>query len=104
MNLTLLNETILNKSAERLNSVMQYAPNEECFDWCIVQQVRHSNNMELYGILFVVMAYFCILAYYFLGEFEQLRPFRENFIYYAKLLLLLFFGFYILIIRMRLIW
>ena len=87
-----------------VKDIMPYAPDKPCFDWCSVQQVVHSNNMEMYGILFVVFAYLCITAYYIAGEFEVTRPYKENFIYYAKLLLLLFFGFYILIIKLRLIW
>ena len=87
-----------------ISDAMPYLPDRQCFKWCAVQQVVHSNNMELYGILFVVFAYLFIVAYFVSDEIKSLKPFRENFVYYAKLLLMLFFGFYILIIRLRLIW
>lgn len=87
-----------------VTEVMPYAPDNECFDWCSIQHVVHSNNMELYGILFIVFAYLFIVLYNISEEINILKPYRESFIYYAKILLLLFFGFYIFIIRMRLIW
>jgi len=81
-----------------------YAPDSQCFNWCVVQQVAHSNNMELSGIIFIVFAYIFIVFYETANEIPLIKPYRENFIYYAKLLLMVFFGYYFLILRMRLIW
>ena len=101
MNIT---NKMINLTLDDLQSTMPYVPDKPCFDWCLMQQVVHSNNMELYAVMFVVFAYFSILAYYFAGEVEVLKPYKEMFIYWAKLLLILFFAFYILVIRLRLIW
>ena len=101
----MLNETLqLNLSTVALEIPKQYAPSQECFDWCQIQHVVHSNNIELNAILFIVFAYFCIVGYYIAGEFPKLKRFQETLIYLAKLSLILFLGFYILIIRLRLIW
>lgn len=82
-----------------------YLPDNQCFDWCVAQQVVHSNNMEVYAIRILIVVYFLLVLYFIAGEVKFLQRFnRDTFIYWAKLLMIIFFGFYILVIRMRLIW
>lgn len=95
-------EQILNASIS-INPI-PYTATEPCFDWCVIQQVAHSNNMELSGLIFIIVAYLLIVFYEISEEITFLKAHREVFIYWAKLLLLMFFGFYFLIIRMRLLW
>lgn len=82
---------------------MPYAPDVPCFDWCVVQHTIHSNNLELGSIILVVLAYICIVLYGIADEIKIIKPFKDTFIYWAKLLLILFFGYYILVIRMGLV-
>lgn len=82
---------------------MPYTPNAPCFDWCAVQHIIHSNNLELGSIILVVLAYICIVLYGIADEIKFIKSFKETFIYWAKLLLILFFGYYILVIRMGLV-
>lgn len=95
MNLTPINATI--------NKIM-FTPDKNCFDWCIVQHVIHSNNMEINAIIIIIFTYFMIVLHNISNEINILRPYKETFLYWAKLSLIIFFGFYILIIRMRILW
>ena len=87
---------------ETVNNTMPYAPDQSCFDWCIVQHVVHSNNMELNAVMIVVFAFISLIIYYVFGSFDKTKAYKDQFIYYAKLLLTLFLGYYILSIRMGL--
>ena len=88
-----------------INYAKQYVPDDNCFEWCAVQHVVHSNNMEVYAIRILIVVYFLLVFYFISSEIKFLQKFnRDNYIYWAKLLLIIFFGFYILIIRMRLVW
>ena len=82
------------------NIIQPFVPNDYCFDWCLEQQVIHSNNIELYAVAFVLAAYIFILLYS-MDEVEFLKKYQTEFIYMAKLMLIAFFVVDILIIRLR---
>lgn len=90
--------------SQNISDKLGFIPDQDCFNWCAVQQVTHSNNMEIYAVMILVFTYLMIVLYQLSDDFEKLRPFRENFLNLAKLSLVAFFGFYFLIIRLRLIW
>ena len=89
-----LNEGVITK---------QYIPSDQCFDWCIEQQVVHSNNLELWSVMFVFAAYIFILLHS-LDDIEFIQKYQKEFMYMAKLMLIAFFVSYILIIRLRVIY
>ena len=83
-----------------INLQQPYIPTEDAFSWCVEQQVVHSNNIELYAVMFVVAAYVFIVAYG-MDDIEFFNKYKNGFIYMAKLLLIAFFVIYILVIRLR---
>lgn len=87
-----------------VTDTLPYAPDDNCFNWCLEQQVVHSNNMEIYGVMFPAAAYIFILLYLTVDKYPKLEKYKSMFIYWAKLSLIMFFAFYILIIRLRLLW
>lgn len=78
-----------------------FYPTEACFDWCIEQQVVHSNNLELWVMFFPAIAFLMITLYFWSFELDKLEKYRSAFIYMARLFLIMFFAAYILIIRLR---
>lgn len=91
----------INLSNELIAPKLQqaYIPDQACFNWCLEQQVVHSNNIELYAVGFVALAYTFIVLYGIETDFFQ--KYRSGFIYFAKLMLIAFFVVYILVIRLR---
>lgn len=77
-----------------------YAPTDACFDWCIEQQVVHANNLELYAVAIVGVAYVFILLYE-MDSINFFKRYQPELIYMAKLMLIIFFIIYILVIRLR---
>lgn len=77
-----------------------YIPDDTCFDWCLQQQVVHSNNLEIYAVLLIFAAYIFILLAT-LEDVEFLKKYQTAFIYMAKLMIIVFFAVYILVIRLR---
>lgn len=89
------------KLPENLQNV-PFIPDQGCFNWCLEQQVVHSNNLELSTVALIGVAYtFILLAS--AEDSEFLMKYKEEFIYMAKLMLIVFFAVYILVIRLR-IW
>ena len=84
--------------------IQPFIPSNQCFDWCVVQQVTHSNNLELYAVMFIVFSYIMIIGYFSANEWEALKPFRNGMLYLAKLSLIIFFAIYILVFRLRITW
>ena len=76
-----------------------FIPDNAAFNWCLEQQVVHSNNIELYAIAFVLAAYIFILLYG-MEDVEILKKYQPEFIYMAKLMLIAFFVIYIIVIRL----
>lgn len=91
-----LTEKLINSSQFQ----QAYSPTQQAFNWCLEQQVVHSNNLELYAVGIVGLAYVFILLYD-LDEIEFLNKYKSGFIYMAKLMLIVFFAIYILVIRLR---
>ncbi len=89
------NETLVNFQLKP-----PYSPDTGCFDWCLEQQVVHSNNLEISAVGLVLVAYVFILLYG-MDNIEFLHKYQSAFIYMAKLMLIAFFVVYILIIRLR---
>ncbi len=83
-----------------VNPMQQFIPSDACFSWCLEQQVVHSNNLELYAVGLVLMSYIFILLYD-MDSIEILQKYRSELIYMAKLMLIVFFVVYILVIRLR---
>ncbi len=82
------------------NNIQPFAPDNACFDWCLTQQVVHSNNLELETVMLVFSAYIMIVLYS-MDDVPFLFKYRNAFIYVAKLMLIAFFVIYILVIRLR---
>ncbi len=82
------------------NNIQPFAPDNTCFDWCLNQQVVHSNNLELETVMLVVGAYIMIVLYS-MDDIDFCVKYRNAFIYIAKLMLIAFFVIYILVIRLR---
>ncbi len=80
-----------------------YIPSQQCFDWALDQHVTHSNNLEIGVVFFVFLAYVCINMYHTLKDTKYDSK-ALIFIYLAKMAMLIFFGAYILIIKLRLIY
>ncbi|HEC38843.1 hypothetical protein LCGC14_0636150 [marine sediment metagenome] len=83
-----------------VNGIQSFAPDNACFDWCLNQQVVHSNNLELETVLLVFGAYIMIVLYS-MDDVDFCVKYRNAFIYIAKLMLIAFFVIYILVIRLR---
>lgn len=77
---------------------------ETCFDWCLEQQIVHSNNIEVWSMFFPFLAFIMLILYFWSFEVKTLEKYRNGFIYMARLFLIVFFAIYILIIRMRVIY
>ena len=78
-----------------------YYPDTDAFQWCLIQQVTHSNNLELNFMLLPLGAFFMIIGYFWTLEFETTKKYSKAFIYMARLFLIIFFIVYILVIRLR---
>lgn len=96
----ILNE--INATQELMNksSVLYWRPDESCFDWCLNQKVTSYNNLELTSTLFVLGAILMIFIYEYLNEKENLRKYAPYFVFYAKILLYMFFFYYLVVIRL----
>lgn len=97
----IINVTIQNYSQLILNTAQA---GDTCFDWCVQQQIVHSNNLELKIMLFPAIAFLFLLLYFEGENFEVLERNREFFVYMAKMFLIIFFATYLLIVRMRIIY
>lgn len=75
-----------------------YSPPPACFDWCVVQHVVNANNSLLYGLFFVVMAYGFLVAIPYI-RFTKYEELADVFEYMARIMLILFFGYFFLVIR-----
>lgn len=75
---------------------------KECFNWCSVQHVTGYSNIETIYVMFVAGALLCLIAYETLNETENLKKYAHHFVYYAKILLYIFFFAYFVILKMRL--
>ncbi len=85
-------------------SKQDFIPSDACFNWCVEQQVVHSNNLELKLLFFPFMAFVFLLLYFEGENFEFLAKYQSFFIYMAKLFLIIFFAVYFLVIRLRLVY
>ena len=45
------NDTFIPFGNVDLAMPLDYVPETGCFNWCIEQQVVHSNNLELYAVM-----------------------------------------------------
>lgn len=79
----------------------QFIPSDACFNWCLEQQVVHSNNLELWIMFFPFAAFIMLIGYFWSYELDSFKKYSTAFIYMARLFLILFFAAYILIIRLR---
>lgn len=80
-----------------------WSPDKQCVDWCTVQQVVHSHNLETSIVLLAAAAYVLMNAYYILKGTRH-KDLGEVLLYLSKLLLLSFLGLYVLIYIMHAIW
>ena len=85
-------------------SKQDFVPSDACFNWCVEQQVVHSNNLELKLMFFPLIAFIFILLYFEGNNFEVLAKYQNFFIYMAKLFLIIFFAVYFLVVRLRLVY
>jgi len=97
------NHIFLNLSKEIIDSRF-YQPDQQCFDWCITQQVTHSNNIELNVVMIVLFAYISLLVYDGIKDSDRFDKYKDVFIYIAKGLMIIFFAVYILMIRLGIKW
>ena len=77
---------------------------ETCYSWCVVQQVVHSNNIEVWSMFMPFLSFVMHILYFWSFEVEGLKKYRSGFIYMSRLFLITFFAIYILVIRMRVIY
>ncbi len=47
-----------------------FSPDQACYDWCVVQQVTHSNNLELYAMMLPLFAFFMLMGYFWSLELD----------------------------------
>ena len=81
-----------------------WTPTNECFNWCQIQQVTHSNNMEGYMLFFIAGAYLMILLYSSARDYKILEKFKDGFIDIAKYLIISFVFIVFLVFRYRIHW
>ncbi len=81
-----------------------FQPTQQCADWCITEQVIHSNNLEVGAVAFVAFSYVMHLLYFSANEYEKLKRFQTFFLYLSKMSLIIFFAVYILVFRYGIRW
>lgn len=81
--------------------IQDYIPDTDAFNWCVEQQVTHSNNLELQFMLLPLAAFFMLIGYFWSLEYESTEKYAKGFVYMARLFLIVFFFVYILVIRLR---
>lgn len=79
------------------------ALNPSCFEWCSMEHVTHSSNMELNAIGLLLAVYICIYLHNWFEHSERLKKYQYGLIYIARIFLILFFIWYILHVRLRVI-
>lgn len=85
------------------NEIKNYSPDQACFNWCAEQHVVHSVNTGVYSLIFIALTYIMIIMYSVAQESEALKDYQETFIYFAKLFILMFFGYYFIVVKYGLI-
>jgi len=63
--------------------LQSYRPDQQCFDWCAIQHISHSNNLELKIIMFPLFAYIFLILYFSSKEIKLLQPYQDTFLYIA---------------------
>jgi len=89
----------LNTTAIRIN---EFQATQDAVDWCSAQHIVHSNNIEVGAMWLIAFAYFGLLVYFEKDNFPRLAKYQDSFIYISRLALILFIGYYVFIIRLRL--
>lgn len=96
MNLTIgLNESSLNIATQPLTQ-------KGCFDWCVLQHVTGYNNIELGSVILIAVALLMLFIAEWCNESAKYKEHSGKFIYFAKLMIYIFFFVYFFVIRLRL--
>lgn len=78
-----------------------YSPSAACFDWAVQQQVTIYNNLEITGVLFIVGALFMLVIHEIMIEYRIKEDYAEHFVYFSKLMIYLFFFWFIFVLKLR---
>jgi len=85
------------------NIATGYIPTEGCFEWCTIQHVTHSNNLEGSAMFFVAIAYLMHILYFWFEEYPRLYKYKDTLIHLSRIFLLMFIAWYFLHIRLQII-
>ncbi len=76
-----------------------FTPSQGCFDWCSVQHIVHFNNVSVWSILIIGVAYVALSAIPYFEESEKLQDYAYTLVTFARLSLITFLFYYFVYIR-----